>query len=1066
MEQIIYDAFISYSHSEPDSYIARTLHTMLEHYHISGKLQKISGKKKINRVFRDREELPLSSDLAANIRQALRQSEYLIVICSPRAVSSEWVQKEIEVFLETHEKDKILTLLVDGEPEESFPEILCYTEEKIVEADGKEKIVRTKVEPMAADVRGVTRKQMRKKLKKEFLRILAPMLSCTYDTLRQRHREYMFRRMIMLSGTIAVLAALFTVYAFRQASISEGRYQEARRNQARYLSEKSGELLAEGDREGALQTALAIQPDDESSDSPVVPEQMYALNNALYSYDRSNEIKYRPAYSVELDGHNGYNYNTNNNRLSPEETGYFCVDALGNAYILNPLNGECIWKIFAGEIEGLEEEAFRDFLPISEKTAVLISPHSIVYVNWQAKEVIRIIQEEEYFVNINTNMITVHGTLIALTNGSKVWVYNLETGECLQKVQYNEEDYPGYNTNSLSFSEDESMLAIGVSVDTNEIELQKGLLLLSLKDGSLKMFSEKETDSVMFLGNDRIAAIHYKYADKEEASETAPKRSFHLALYDVADGETIWTSAFYDTQAMNNPCSLLVENMKVDDEQKEVLATVIKDKLYLIDSNQGTIIQERSYPENISGVFKYDETRYLVGLIDGSIRLCTTEQMSTEYNLGNISADIYGFVFSLKNNTVIWPVSSSSRIVIGKLFQDEEMISLSGKTRIGNVKYYTISNTKNQENITYRCVLSDENSSLFSSKLEIYEAGSTRKLFEYNCEVEDQTIYDVYMQNIHNKTYVMIVTSGGTNQLIMADIETGKSISAVQTEEESGWSYMNYSFFHTVEKVLVHNGLGFVLADITENGLEMPDLITESISVDISAAWVSANDRYILLLSNSNAEQGIKIWDVENESWIKIEGKQIFLSGYEINIGNERNIAAVYSENGSIEIIDLEAGEVIQSFPCGYFERLEIGFMHHDKYLISCGDDSCLTLWDIETGAILMQDKNNDIHVSDIVTDGNGKYFATGFYGYMMNDNGMETSSLRIYYVDDSGRFYPYADIPDGYVSFEADEIFTGDSGGCFAPLYTYNVLRARAEDILGEKTLTETEKRQYFISE
>ena len=536
MEQIIYDAFISYSHSEPDSYIARTLHTMLEHYHISGKLQKISGKKKINRVFRDREELPLSSDLAANIRQALRQSEYLIVICSPRAVSSEWVQKEIEVFLETHEKDKILTLLVDGEPEESFPEILCYTEEKIVEADGKEKIVRTKVEPMAADVRGVTRKQMRKKLKKEFLRILAPMLSCTYDTLRQRHREYMFRRMIMLSGTIAVLAALFTVYAFRQASISEGRYQEARRNQARYLSEKSGELLAEGDREGALQTALAIQPDDESSDSPVVPEQMYALNNALYSYDRSNEIKYRPAYSVELDGHNGYNYNTNNNRLSPEETGYFCVDALGNAYILNPLNGECIWKIFAGEIEGLEEEAFRDFLPISEKTAVLISPHSIVYVNWQAKEVIRIIQEEEYFVNINTNMITVHGTLIALTNGSKVWVYNLETGECLQKVQYNEEDYPGYNTNSLSFSEDESMLAIGVSVDTNEIELQKGLLLLSLKDGSLKMFSEKETDSVMFLGNDRIAAIHYKYADKEEASETAPKRSFHLALYDVADG--------------------------------------------------------------------------------------------------------------------------------------------------------------------------------------------------------------------------------------------------------------------------------------------------------------------------------------------------------------------------------------------------------------------------------------------------------------------------------------------------------------------------------------------------
>lgn len=67
MGKITYDAFISYSHSEPDAFAAKKLHSMLEHYHIPGKLQKISGKKKISRVFRDREELPLSSDLGANI---------------------------------------------------------------------------------------------------------------------------------------------------------------------------------------------------------------------------------------------------------------------------------------------------------------------------------------------------------------------------------------------------------------------------------------------------------------------------------------------------------------------------------------------------------------------------------------------------------------------------------------------------------------------------------------------------------------------------------------------------------------------------------------------------------------------------------------------------------------------------------------------------------------------------------------------------------------------------------------------------------------------------------------
>ena len=99
-------------------------------------------------------ELPLSSDLAANIREALENSEFLIVVCSPRAVRSEWVQREIETFLETHEKDKVLTLLTEGEPEEVFPEVLCYNDEVVLRENGEKEVVRKKVEPMAADIRG------------------------------------------------------------------------------------------------------------------------------------------------------------------------------------------------------------------------------------------------------------------------------------------------------------------------------------------------------------------------------------------------------------------------------------------------------------------------------------------------------------------------------------------------------------------------------------------------------------------------------------------------------------------------------------------------------------------------------------------------------------------------------------------------------------------------------------------------------------------------------------------------------------------------------------------------
>ena len=83
-----------------------------------------------------------------------------------------------------------------------------------------------------------------------------------------------------------------------------------------------------------------------------------------------------------------------------------------------------------------------------------------------------------------------------------------------------------------------------------------------------------------------------------------------------------------------------------------------------------------------------------------------------------------------------------------------------------------------------------------------------------------------------------------------------------------------------------------------------------------------------------------------------------------------------------------------------------------------------------------------------------------------MNDNGLYSSELKIYYVDDEGRFYHYADVPYGYVSFEGGEVFSAVPGGFYGPIYSYGDLRSRAEEILDGSTLSEAEKRQYFVSE
>ena len=71
-----YDAFISYRHSELDTYIAKKVHKKLETFRIPKAVKRKSGKNRINRVFRDQEELPIGNDLNHDLENALAESEY------------------------------------------------------------------------------------------------------------------------------------------------------------------------------------------------------------------------------------------------------------------------------------------------------------------------------------------------------------------------------------------------------------------------------------------------------------------------------------------------------------------------------------------------------------------------------------------------------------------------------------------------------------------------------------------------------------------------------------------------------------------------------------------------------------------------------------------------------------------------------------------------------------------------------------------------------------------------------------------------------------------------------
>lgn len=307
-----YAAFISYRHSELDMEIAKKVHTGLETYHIPASVQRKTGKKKVGRVFRDQEELPIGSDLDDNISAALEGSEYLIVICSPRTPESYWVCKEIETFIQMHDRNHVLAVLIEGEPDESFPPQLLTDENG------------NPVEPLAADVRGEDRKERNTKFKTELLRLAAPVIGCTYDDLRQRDRERRIRRLVtIISSIAAVVAVAGTAFGIYNANIAKRmtqlanekaaladektrladeitvQYEGKQENQSRFYAEEALSLLKSGNREDAVLVAMEALP-SEGNDRPYVAEAEYALSQALYAYDEGNYMTYDRTLTHDL----------------------------------------------------------------------------------------------------------------------------------------------------------------------------------------------------------------------------------------------------------------------------------------------------------------------------------------------------------------------------------------------------------------------------------------------------------------------------------------------------------------------------------------------------------------------------------------------------------------------------------------------------------------------------------------------------------------------------------------------------------------------------------------------
>jgi tetratricopeptide (TPR) repeat protein len=211
-----YSAFVSYNHRDRKQ--VAWLHRALEGYRIPRHLRGRPGPlgplgAKLPPVFRDREELAASADLARSVQDALEQSHSLIVVCSPNSARSAWVNEEIRAFAALGRSDRIQCLIVGGKAHASSrpgedPEQECFPPALFESGDAR---------PLAADLRPGQDGRLAAKLK-----LVAGLLGVGYDELRQREQVRRTRRLTALAAGFAAGFVLMTALAgFALVSRSE-----------------------------------------------------------------------------------------------------------------------------------------------------------------------------------------------------------------------------------------------------------------------------------------------------------------------------------------------------------------------------------------------------------------------------------------------------------------------------------------------------------------------------------------------------------------------------------------------------------------------------------------------------------------------------------------------------------------------------------------------------------------------------------------------------------------------------------------------------------------------------
>ena len=724
-----YDAFISYRHCDLDKFVAENLHKILESYELPKNIKEqlgITGRT-IRRVFRDQDELPLSSNLEDPIVDALHNTKYLIVICSPRLKDSMWCKKEIETFKKIRGRKNIFCVLIEGEPSESFPEAV------LTDDDNK-----TLVEPLAADVRGESKKEVLSKIKSEKLRLIAPMYGLDYDDLKQRHKAQEQKRKLTIATIVACACLLFALYTSIMLIKINSQQKILKNHQALTLSEKAISSLKRDSRYDAIKNSYQALTKYEGVKMPYTSEAEYALSEALGVYDAGTS--FRAMDELKTKGVVDYIKSNNNEKYiltydESEELILWNSESLKKIATCNDITGY-----------GFDEN---DFAFAGDNYFAYITKDGNISINSvkDGKRIKEIKHEDTRF-----NSVKGKGNTITYAAGKKLTIYNIKENKVIGSIEYKDDI-----VRQMYYSEDGKYIFVGTIINQFAMDKEEYITVHAIEVDKAKELNSVELNAGYINGMYTRGDNLYVLMNRTMGA----KFNLLVASYNFKSDELNWSKTEDDVWG-----KILTRSFK---DGVDHVVVVNGNKLNVLEASTGETLHSFDMKSDIIDVYSYvTDELYLVFNNDGTVNFVNMETGKNIIYNGKFAFNLdkysrvtknskgYFLIPENENRVVFYEANSSKELKEEKIeleYASDDSNSVKDADKLKE-KYNIRS-----KNLISRMFYNDDKSLLFVSYVDdsfaVYDT-KTKELKNVISDIDDP--YHYFGKDKYGRIYIGNIT--------------------------------------------------------------------------------------------------------------------------------------------------------------------------------------------------------------------------------------------------------------------------------------------------------------------